>query len=64
VRLRLGFGEVVSAVLPPESIQVDVEFVQRQIMLTANALDLIRGVEAMSERTQMLTPGRGGGANG
>src|ERR1700722_12400115 len=27
-------------------------------MLTANALDLVRGFEAMSERTQMLTPGR------
>ena len=27
-------------------------------MLTANALDLVRGFEAMSERTQMFTPGR------
>ena len=29
VRLRLGSGEVVPAVLPPESIQADVEFFQR-----------------------------------
>ena len=58
VRPRLGSGEVVLAVLPPESIQADVEFVQRQIMLPANVLDFVRSLEAMSERTQMLTPGR------
>ena len=54
VRLRLRSGEVVPAVLPPESIQVDVEFVQRQIKLTANALqiaavDVVLRVPALRE---------------
>jgi hypothetical protein len=47
VRLRLRSGEIVPTVLPPEAIEADVEFFQRQVMLDACALDLLVRIEGM-----------------
>ena len=40
VRLRLRSGEVVPTVLPPESIEADVEFFQTKVMLDAWDVDV------------------------
>ena len=57
VRLGLRSGEIVRGPLS-QSIQADVEFIQRKVMLDACALDLVLRVEGMPVRAHMLAPGR------
>ena len=54
VRLGLRSGEIVPSVFPPESIQANVEFFQRQVMLYACALDFVMRLEGMPKAAQML----------
>ena len=58
VRLRLGAGEVVPSVLPPEAVETAVKIFPRQVELVAGALDVVFRFEGMPKAAQMLTPGR------
>ena len=40
-RLRLGSGEVVPLVLPPEAVEAGIEFFGKQVTLVADALDVV-----------------------
>ena len=57
-RLRLGSGEVVPSVLPPEAVKAGVEIIDWQIILSAGALDFVIRLEGMPKAAQMLAPGR------
>ena len=54
-RLRLGAGEIVPLVLPPEAVEVGVEIFPRQVALIAGALDVVVRLQGMPKCSQMLS---------